>query len=138
MRVGIVLFLMLLLSSACRHSTPPRTAPATAAGTRPSPRTQAECAACNGVWGQHGLAQVASCLCRTSDGGKPCRTHSDCQGKCVAGEIVDREVVEAGPPPKGYFIGHCTDFDPVFGCMRMIEQTGPGRLDELPPMLCID
>lgn len=134
MRTGTVFTLMLLLLSGCRHGTAPRTAPV----ANLTPRTQEECKACNGEWGPHGLAQVTSCLCRTSDAGKRCHRRSDCQGLCVAGENVEREIVEAGPPARGYFVGHCAEFDPSFGCMRVLEQAGPGPLLEPPAMLCID
>lgn len=134
MRTGTALALMLLLLPACRHGTAPRTAPVAS----PAPRTQEECKACNGTWGPHGLAQVTSCLCRTSDAGKRCHRRSDCQGLCVSGEDVEREIVEAGPPAKGYFVGRCAELNPIFGCMRVFDQTGPGPLVEPPAMLCID
>jgi hypothetical protein len=141
MRTGIVLALMFLPLTACHHGPPRRTAPGPAAdASHPSARTPAECKACNGEWGPHGLAQVTSCLCRTTDAGKRCHRHSDCQGKCVAGEEVEREVVVVGPPARGYFVGHCAEFHTLFGCMRLLAQAGPGPgpLDEPPPMLCID
>jgi hypothetical protein len=137
MRFGIATAMTFLLLSACRHGAPTQTAPV-AGASRPHPQTQAECKACNGVWGAHGLAQVTSCLCRTTNAGKRCYRHSDCQGSCVAGEEVEQEVVEAGPPARGYFIGRCAEFSPIFGCMRMLDQAGPGPLDQPPLMLCID
>jgi hypothetical protein len=135
MRTGIVISLLLL--SACRHGVPPRSATATSAA-RSAPQTQEECKACRGEWGAHGLAQVTSCLCRTTDAGKRCTRRFDCQALCVAGENVEREIMEKGPPAKGYFVGHCAEFDPIFGCMRVLDQAGPGPLDEPPTMLCID
>ena len=139
MRTSIVFALMLLVLPGCCHRTAPRSAPpAAASASRPPPRTQAECKACNGEWGPHGLLQVTSCLCRTIDAGKRCHRRVDCQGMCVAGEDVEREVVEAGPPVRGYFVGRCAEFQPLFGCMRVLEQTGPGPLGEPPAMLCID
>ncbi len=137
MRTGTVICLMLFLLSACRHGVAPRTSSATS-GPRPVPQTQEECKACRGEWGRHGLAQVASCLCRTTDAGKRCHRRSDCQGLCVAEDNIEREVVKAGPPATGYFVGHCAEFEPIFGCMRVIDQAGPGPLDEPPLMLCID
>jgi hypothetical protein len=137
MRTGTVISLLLFLLSACRHGVPPRAS--TASSTpRSAPRTQEECMACRGKWGTHGLAQVPSCLCRTTDAGKRCHRRSDCQGLCLAEENVEREIVEAGPPAKGYFVGHCAEFDPIFGCMRVLDQAKPGPLDEPPAMLCID
>jgi hypothetical protein len=136
MRAGMVTALALLLLSACRHGAAPR--PASAAGAVPTAQTQEECKACHGEWGAHGLAQMTSCLCRTTDAGKPCYRRSDCQGLCVAGENVKREVVQAGPPAQGYFVGRCAEFNPIFGCMRVLDQAGPGPLDEPPGVLCID
>jgi hypothetical protein len=138
MRTSIVLALMLLVFAGCRHATAPRSAPPATGASPPSPRTQAECKACNGEWGPHGLLQVASCLCRTTDAGKRCHRRADCQGMCVAGKDMDREVVEAGPPARGYFVGRCAEFQPLFGCMRVLDQAEVGPLDEPPPMLCID
>lgn len=137
MRTGTVIGLMLFLLSACRHGVAPRTSTAVAT-PRSAPATQEECNACRGKWGRHGLAQVPSCLCRTTDAGKRCHRRSDCQGLCMAEDSVEREIVAPGPPAQGYFVGRCAEFEPIFGCMRVIDQTGPGPLDEPPAMLCID
>jgi hypothetical protein len=135
MRIGILISLFMI--AACRPSAPPRNATATRA-VRSTPQTPEECKACRGEWGRHGLAQVASCLCRTTDAGKRCTRRSDCQGLCVAEESMEREIVEKGPPAKGFFVGHCAEFDPIFGCMRVLDQAGPRPLDEPPDTLCID
>jgi hypothetical protein len=81
---------------------------------------------------------VISCVCRTTDAGKRCRASSDCQGKCLANDPVEREVVSAGPPARGYFVGHCAELFLHYGCRRYLDQTEPGPLDQLPPALCID
>lgn len=139
MRTAIVFTLLLFPPATCRHGASPPTTPVAAAqANRQPPRTPEECKACNGDWGPHGMAQVTSCLCRTTDAGKRCRRHADCQSKCVAGEEVEREVMQAGPPASGYFVGRCAEFHIIFGCLRFVEQAEPGPLDEPPPMLCID
>ena len=119
-------------SSARSHSTP---AP-------PPPPNQAECAKCNGVWGRHGLSQAEYCNCRTNDSGKRCRDGAECEGQCVADEEPEREIVRAGPPALGYFVGHCSEMKRVFGCLRFIprgaQSAPPSELAEPLPKLCID
>jgi hypothetical protein len=107
-----------------------------------APRTADECRACNGVWGTHGIAETESCNCRTRDSGKRCRDGADCQGMCIAAEEPEREIVQAGPPPRGFFIGRCSDLVTVFGCNRIIEVGatvhGPVPLHEPPMSICVD
>lgn len=90
----------------------------------------------------HGIAQTESCNCRTSDGGKRCRDGAECQGLCVAAEQPEREIVEAGPPARGYFVGTCSETVAIFGCYRAIERgatsKGPISLAEPPAALCAD
>jgi hypothetical protein len=134
-----VLALVLSLSGLACHrdgsSEPP------AVGPRKIPQNEAECRACNGNWGVHGMRDEASCLCRTRDAGKTCKDGLDCEGEC---EVVDdkMEIVEPGPPPRGYFVGRCTEFDHVFGCRRLLMDgtlaRGPASLDEALPEMCID
>jgi hypothetical protein len=111
---------------------PPRTAPATADA----------CKACNGIWATHGLGQSESCNCRTTDAGKRCKDGADCQGLCLAAEQPEREVVEAGPPPRGYFVGKCSDTVAIYGCFKPIDKgaskNGPVPLTEPPQSLCAD
>jgi hypothetical protein len=82
-----------------------------------------------------------SCLCRTTDAGKDCRSKSECQGECLL-EPLRSEVVEKGPPARGYFIGKCAEFVTSFGCARRIQadtqSQGPVDLSEPPPQLCLD
>ena len=115
--------------------------PPAAVGPHKRPQTESECRSCNGSWGIHGLGDVVSCICRTRDAGKVCKDGLDCEGECevVEGKV---EVTEAGPPPRGYFVGKCTEFDLVFGCRRLLMDGaaahGPGPLDEAIPEMCID
>jgi hypothetical protein len=127
----------LLLALSCRHPDAGRP-PATAAH-RPS--TASECQACNGVWGVHGLRKVESCLCRTHDAGKTCKDAGECEGECLA-EEGRTEVTDPGPPPRGYFLGRCSEYDHVFGCEKRLEAgtrtAGPRPLDQVPPTMCVD
>ena len=116
--------------------------PASAAAP-PAPRTPEDCRACRGDWGVHGLAGVASCNCRTTDGGKRCTDGADCQGMCIASQDQpERDVTEAGPPPRGFFVGRCSELMTVFGCNRLIPRGarahGPVPLSEEPMMMCVD
>jgi hypothetical protein len=122
-------------SAGCRIA-PPAAAPAVA-------RTAKECKACRGEWGVHGLAEEASCNCRTTDGGKRCRDGAECQGQCIAAATPERQVTAAGPPARGYFVGRCSELVTVFGCHRFIERgtlaRGPVPLDDsLLYEICVD
>ena len=99
------------------------------------------CRACGGEWAQHGISHEPSCLCPTTDADKRCRDGADCQGQCVA-DAGEREVISAGPPARGYFLGKCSRFRTSFGCHRFIArgavQAGPVSLDEPPSEICAD
>ena len=51
-------------------------------------------------------------------------------------------MVEKGPPAKGYFRGHCSEFDTTFGCNNMIPEgvskKGPQLAEEAAEQICID
>jgi len=114
---------------------------ALAPSRKPPPRTERECKACNGEWKKHGIAPAASCNCRTTDGGKRCRDGAECQGLCVGKDDPEREVVERGPPARGFFVGRCSTFSTVFGCYRAIDDGASARAVELtepPQMICAD
>lgn len=131
--------LAFMVAAGCRCSSPHPRPTALQAST--SARTPEACRACNGEWGPHGLAQVESCMCRTKDAGKPCKGKGDCESQCVATEQPETQVVDKGPPAKGYFLGHCHEFVPFFGCGRLLRDsndTTPVALDEPPPKICID
>ena len=120
----------------------PATAATASAPPASRPTTEEGCKACNGLWGLHGLSPTPSCNCRTTDGGKRCRDGAECQGLCIAAEEPEREVVEAGPPPRGHFLGRCSETTAVFGCYRSIDRgaaaRGPVPLTEPPAQLCAD
>jgi hypothetical protein len=117
------------------------------------PRNAEECKACNGIWGVNGISQVAhaadgamslveSCNCRTHDGGKRCRDGADCEGMCVAADAPEREIVDKGPPARGFFVGRCSDMVAQFGCILLIGRgvtaRGPQPLDVPPARVCVD
>jgi hypothetical protein len=106
------------------------------------PKSAAECRqACNGEWSAHGLTGVISCLCRTRDIGNDCRDGAECEGECLL-DPVRTELVSAGPPAMGRFIGKCSEFTTTFGCVRRIpkgaKQQGPVELSDPPPEICMD
>lgn len=107
--------------------------------TTAPPTTEEGCRACNGVWGPQGITQTPRCLCRTKDAGKKCRGKDDCEGECI-GDLGDREVTEPGPPPRGFWIGRCSELRTTFGCHVFLpaKSATPVRLDETPGQMCVD
>jgi hypothetical protein len=106
------------------------------------PKTKEECEKrCNGKWAIHGLSRKESCLCRSEDEGKDCREREDCEGACLFVESR-YEVVDAGPPLRGAFIGRCSEFVRLVGCKRVLSSgakaKGPIDLSQRPPVLCVD
>jgi hypothetical protein len=85
------------------------------------------------------MMQRTFCLCRTHDAGRDCRARTDCEGECVL-DPVRGEVVEPGPPERGYFVGRCAEFVKTFGCQRLLAEkpSAPVVLSEPPPQICID
>jgi hypothetical protein len=142
------------LAACCKNNAPPASASsastsssqsastASAAATpRPRPTTKEGCDACQGVWARHGLAETEACVCKTKDGGKICRDGSECEGSCLADED-GFEVVEAGPPPKGFWKGKCAPLETTFGCNRTITHgaraKGPQLAEDAAATMCVD
>jgi hypothetical protein len=128
-------------SSALPAPPPPAASAPAASRAKPPPQAEKDCKACNGDWGIHGLAQTPSCNCRTRDGGKRCRDGTECQGLCIGADAPERQVVEKGPPARGFFVGRCSKFETVYGCYRPIDDGASARpvdLTELPNMICAD
>jgi len=126
----------------------PSTAQVPSAGAAPAarphasrPQTKEACAACRGLWAVHGISEVESCICRTKDGGRPCREGGECEGECIADD-ARFEVVEGGPPPRGFYDGRCSDYDTTFGCYRVlprgIRTRGPLRAEDAAEHICVD
>src|SRR4051812_6567921 len=97
------------MSCARSHGdTRPDSHPPTAAAAAPAPaakaappqaRTEEACRQCQGQWGPHGMLGQLSCYCRTSDGGKICRSRADCEARCEIGfdESFGLEELRCGP-----------------------------------------
>jgi hypothetical protein len=104
-------------------------------------KTRDACAACNGQWGRHGIAETESCNCRTADKGKICRDGRDCGGECIVDPALF-EVVETGPPVRGRFRGRCSEFVTAFGCNALLSDGAanaqPVPKDQPPEELCVD
>jgi hypothetical protein len=153
---GTRFLLVLLLAAGCRTTQPVAEPPITAAPAAPTPVAEPStaarpalaktitspeaCKACDGQWGRYGLAQQEGCLCRTKDAGKVCKSMQDCESECVAGEVPETEIVEPGPPAKGFFLGRCHAFVPFIGCGRLlgVSDGAPVSLAEPPPKICVD
>ena len=71
-----------------------------------------------------------------------CRDGSECEGTCLVAGDAKMEVVEKGPPEKGFFVGKCSDYDATFGCFRSIASgtraKGPAIAEEAAQHLCVD
>jgi hypothetical protein len=117
----------------------PAPRPEPAAAERP--KTKEACGACNGVWAIHGLGETEACNCRTKDGGKLCRDGAECEASCIADENRF-EVVQAGPPAKGFYVGNCSEFETAFGCFKFIaagiRAKGPQLKEDAADSFCID
>jgi hypothetical protein len=120
-----------------RDGTPFEPAPIVAWVTNPArDAAVAECEACQGVWGRHGITQREGCICRTSDAGKECRDGADCEGPCLF------ERFEEISPGMGVPVGRCSELRILFGCNPIIldgasaapPQSLPGRA----PHICVD
>jgi hypothetical protein len=78
-------------------------------------------------------------LCRTKDAGKSCKSKRDCESQCVASDPPNVEIVDKGPPSKGFFLGHCYELTTFFGCGRLLrDSSAAAPLDESPARICID
>jgi hypothetical protein len=120
--------------------------PAPSAPAAPIPRTRPEtkeaCDACSGLWARHGIRDVETCICRTSDAGRACRDGADCEGQCLVAPDAAFEVADPGPPQKGFYVGRCSDYDTTFGCIRVIakgaKKRGPKPAEEAARQICVD
>jgi len=74
------------------------------------------CRAAGGKWSRFGvrdhLCGIYSCAPRTADGGKACRSHSDCDYLCLYG----REA-RVGTP----VTGECAAYRTSFGCLTHVN-----------------
>ena len=68
------------------------------------------CEAKNGEWGRPGLLQIAYCLPKLPDAGKPCTDNDECAGYCI----------EDNPGQ-----GHCQYLATQFGCFTSLNHGKP-------------
>ena len=105
------------------------------------PVTKEACDACGGLWDLHGIGEVETCICPTSDAGKSCMDGQQCEGACIVTDD-DFQVIEQGPDPKGYYVGRCASYDTTFGCYRDIPpgtlERGPHVAEEGIEDICVD
>jgi hypothetical protein len=109
-------------------------------------RARAECDACHGDWGRHGMLGLEGCLCRMADAGRECEDARDCEGECVA---TGHRIVRQGHPPRRLAngtipvaetlvvaVGRCSEFRAQFGCHAYVpegaRESGPQPLRLLP------
>src|SRR6266498_529000 len=146
--ISYVMLNGLLASSSCSFGDPATTAPEVTtqadATRRPRshPATKEACDACGGSWAIHGIDPNESCICPTKDVGKPCLDSNQCEGQCIVAEEATFELMNDGPPPRGCFIGRCSEYDTTFGCYRVIPSgtcaQGPVSEEEAAHYICVD
>jgi hypothetical protein len=108
--------------------------------------TEEDCRRCNGEWGPHGILGIPSCVCPTTDGGKPCRGHTDCEHTC---EVPWEDAVRLGriqcdldgTCPNGQQLpqGRCSAQFSSWGCRAWIHEVDTPDGPRLQPVcLCVD
>ncbi len=121
--------------------------------TNPALRVaQAECRACNGIWGPVGMMGTLTCNCATKDAGETCDDGDDCEGTCLFEKML---VLEAPQAPRcdpggacsaklglGRPQGKCSATRMVFGCKSRIARGAskepPVTLPARAPFSCVD
>lgn len=109
----------------------------------------AACRACRGDWGPHYRSGDESCLCRTSDGGKPCRGGEQCSAGCafrrfetLRHEKVCDDKGACQSQPVGRAVGVCYEFTSQVSCVTWIPaQAGKQPPQRIPfdlPQACVD
>jgi hypothetical protein len=131
-----VILMLVLGSTASAALAPPDDNPVAAARAHYRNEHRAEleakanaCQRQGGRFDYRGLGLAPLCVIRTSDGGRECRSRSDCEGPCV-GEAprIDLTRVRPGQP----LVGQCTTERAHFGCFVAVEN---GRAGEA---ICVD
>lgn len=78
-----------------------------------SPQDQASCEAQGGRWGRFGLMEKEQCDRPTTDAGKECSDHSECESACVTEDAV---------PSGTEVIGKCFGWTVTLGtCMNIVK-----------------
>lgn len=84
------------------------------------------CRARGGKLGYRGLALAPFCTMRLSDGGKACRSHSECDGECII-DIEGRPAPMRSLSPGAAAVGRCTAASPHLGCYIPVEGGKAGQ-----------
>jgi hypothetical protein len=139
------MFICLLAGASCGPVAPAATSTETttdATRRRSHPTTKEACDACRGEWALHGIGTDESCICPTHDAGKMCFDSNQCEGQCLVADDATFERMEEGPPPRGCFVGRCSEFDTTFGCYRTIPSDtcakGPVHEEDASQYICVD
>lgn len=107
MRLIGALIALALLTSCASWSELPAWVPPSHLG--PQAETKAQCTALGGTWDRFSTETMDSqCAVPTSDGGKVCTDHSQCEGLCVAVKEVEPGARAAGQCRSSYnLVGRC-------------------------------
>ena len=90
----------------------------------PRVSSKKDCDGHNGTWKVYGESLSPRCFVPTSDGGKSCNDHSECQGLCVA---------PPGPTADTTSYARCTsNFGMIGHCASLVSNGEVGR------PLCVD
>jgi hypothetical protein len=107
----IVLGAIFLAVSACTKA-PEQLVPAKASAFPKASNLQ-DCRRLEGKWVDGRGAVPNFCIVPTSDGGRQCNDHSECQSFCVA---------NPARPPDSEKIGVCrADYQATYSCFNMVE-----------------
>lgn len=80
-----------------------------------------QCRAKGGTFEYQGFSLAPVCTTPLSDGGKPCSSSSECEGKCIVD--LDRRGIDYRTLPKGTAVaGQCTAQAPHFGCYVPVHE----------------
>jgi hypothetical protein len=142
---AIAIFAMLAANGGCGSEDPPSASESKPLTMNhpppPRPESKEACNACGGLWGTQGIAEVESCICRTSDGGRECRDGAECDGVCLVDDRAQFEAVNTDPA-LGSFVGRCSDYDTLFGCYRILPVGSSERAalpaDDAADDICVD
>jgi hypothetical protein len=86
----------------------------------------AACSARGGKLGYRGLALAPFCTMRHSDGGKACRSQSECDGECIV-DIEGKPAAMRSLSPGAAAVGRCTAASPHLGCYVPVDGGEAGQ-----------
>ncbi|WP_156829796.1 hypothetical protein [Methylovulum miyakonense] len=76
-----------------------------------------QCLAEGGKWLPMGMLKFSGCLHTSRDGGKPCKSSSECEFGCLAARHSTSKTDNA--------LGQCAKTDSKFGCKAYVEEGSP-------------